>query len=269
MKETSFVSGQIHAIRYLLNDFFTSEEGVVTFGIPRQGHPIKSVSRNTVKAILKENGLDPGPQRGRGTWDNFLKIHAATLWQCDFFSKKVLTPKGLRDIFVLVFLHVETRRVFVTPATFKTGDAWMREQAEAFVQHVKDSDLKADIVMHDRESKFTADFDQTLRDAKLRVQKAAYRSPNTVAFVERFIQTMQQECLDYFIVFGERHMNHLVKEMVAFYHESRPHQAKDNDLLVPDADAKTADEPEVLRLTDVRCKERLGGVLKHYYRKAA
>lgn len=230
---------------------------------------IKSVSRNTVKAILKANGLDPGPQRGRGTWDNFLKIHAATLWQCDFFSTKVLTPKGLRDIFVLVFLHVETRRVFVTPATFKTGDTWMREQAEAFVQHVKDNGLKAEIVMHDRDAKFTDDFDQTLKDADLRVQKAAYRSPNTVAFVERFIQTMQQECLDHFIVFGERHMNHLVKEMVEFYHESRPHQAKDNDLLVPAEDAEKADEPKVVRLSEIRYKKRLGGVLKHYYRKAA
>jgi len=105
------------------------------------------VSQNTVRKILKENGLDPGPARGRGTWDDFLKIHVATLWQCDFFSKKVLTPKGLRDIFVLVFLHVETRRVFVTPATFKTGDAWMREQAEAFLHHGKQSGLKADIVM--------------------------------------------------------------------------------------------------------------------------
>ena len=70
---------------------------------------IKSVSRNTVKAILKENGLEPGPAHGKGTWDNFLKIHAATLRQCDFFSKKILMPKGLSDIFVLVFLHVETR----------------------------------------------------------------------------------------------------------------------------------------------------------------
>jgi len=198
-----------------------------------------------------------------------LKIHAATLWQCDFFSKKVLTPKGLRDIFVLVFLHVETRRVFVSPATFKTGDAWMREQAAAFVQHVKESGLKADIVMHDRDCKFTEDFDETLENTGLEVKKAAYRSPNTVAFVERFIQTMQLECLDHFIVFGERHMNHLVKEMVEFYHESRPHQAKDNDLLVPVGDAKKADEPEVVRISEVLCKKRLGGVLKHYYLKAA
>ena len=79
---------------------------------------IKAVSRNTVKNILKRNGYDPGPQRGKGTWDEFLKIHFETLWQCDFFSKKVLTPKGFRDLFVLVFLHVETRRVFIPPATY-------------------------------------------------------------------------------------------------------------------------------------------------------
>jgi len=44
---------------------------------------------------------------------------------------------------------------------------------------------------------------------------------------------------------------------------------KDNDLLVRAADAKKADEPEVVRLSEIRCKKRLGGVLKHYYRKAA
>lgn len=64
-------------------------------------------------------------------------------------------------------------------------------------------------------------------------------------------------------------MNHLVKEMVEFYHESRPHQAKDNDLLVSPKDAKKASEPEVVRISDIRGKKRLGWVLKHYYRKAA
>ena len=96
-----------------------------------------SVSRNTVKNILKAHGFDPGPQRGVGTWDEFLKLHAATLWQSDFFSKKILTIKGFRDAFVLVFLHVETRRVFVTPATQHPNQAWMEQQAQAFVEHVK------------------------------------------------------------------------------------------------------------------------------------
>ena len=59
----------------------------------------------------------------------------------------------------------------------------MREQAEAFVRHVKDSALKADIVTHDHDGKFTEEFDQTLRDADLQVKKAACRSPGAAEAV--------------------------------------------------------------------------------------
>jgi putative transposase len=231
---------------------------------------VRSISRNTVKNILKENGYDPGPKRGLGTWDEFLKIHASTLWQCDFFSRKVLTSKGLRDLFVLVFLHVESRRVFVTPATYHPNESWMVEQAEAFLQHAKRSGLDIDIVMHDRDGKFSAAFDRHLKDAGLRVTKSAYRSPNTVAYVERFIQSLQQECLDYFFVFGESHMNYLCGQYVEHYHEERPHQGRENDLLVPAKTKKKAKaEPETIPLSSVRCKTRLGGLLNHYYLKAA
>src|SRR6266576_4291654 len=112
---------------------------------------IKSVSRNTVKRILRVNGFDPGPQRGLGTWDEFLKIHAATLWQCDFMAIKSLTPKGFRDLFVLVFLHVETRRAYVSPATYHPNEAWVCDQARAFVKHAQKSGLGTHIIMHDRD----------------------------------------------------------------------------------------------------------------------
>ena len=235
---------------------------------------IKSISRNTVKNILKRLGLDPGPKRGVGTWDEFLKLHAATLWQCDFLSKKVLTPKGFRDLFVLVFLHVGTRRVFAAPATFHPNEAWVKEQAAAFIRHAEEAGLGADILMHDRDSKFAASFDEALKAGKLRVQKAAYRSPNTVAFVERFIQTLGQECLDYFVVFGERHMNYLVSEFLAHYHAERPHQGLENELLVKPKLSKSKKKrkakplPEVVPLSSIRCQTRLGGLLKHYSRAA-
>ncbi len=50
---------------------------------------IKPPSRSTIKNILKENGFDPGPKRGKGSWDEFIKIHVETLWQIDFFSKHI------------------------------------------------------------------------------------------------------------------------------------------------------------------------------------
>jgi putative transposase len=174
----------------------------------------------------------------------------------------------------MVFLHLESRRAFVTPATYHPNDAWACEQARAFVKHIRKERLVADIVMHDRDSKFSAAFDAELQAAGLRVQKSSFRSPNTVAFVERFIQTIRQECLDYFIVFGERHLNYLCSIFVDYYHRLRPHQAKDNDLLLarkPPRKKKPTRAPpaDVLPLSEIRCEQRLGGLLKHYYRKAA
>jgi putative transposase len=229
---------------------------------------IRSVSRNTVSNILKTHGYDPGPQRGVGTWDEFLKIHAATLWQCDFFSKRVLTPKGFRDLFVVVFLHVGTRRVFVTPATQHPNEAWVTEQAEAFVRHARAKKLAIEIIMHDRDCKFTAGFDATLGNARIEARRSAYRAPNTAAFVERFVQSIKQECLDYFVVFGERHMDYLCREFVEHYHAERPHQGLDNELPKPYR-KKRKGQPDLIPLADVGCRTRLGGLLKHYYRKAA
>lgn len=124
--------------------------------------------------------------------------------------------------------------------------------------------------MHDRDAKFSAKFDATLQAAGLRVQKSSFRSPNTMAFVERFIQTLRQECLSHFIVFGERHLNYLCSVFGEYYHRFRPHQGKDNDLLVvKPRRKKKSDTEEVISLSEVRCQQKLGGLLKHYYRKAA
>jgi len=64
-----------------------------------------SISKGTVRNILKENGFDPGPRRGEGSWDEFLRMHAKTLWACDFFSKRVWTLGGLVEYFVLFFIQ--------------------------------------------------------------------------------------------------------------------------------------------------------------------
>ncbi|HTU23752.1 MAG TPA: integrase core domain-containing protein [Pirellulales bacterium] len=229
---------------------------------------VRAVSRNTVKNILKANGLEPGPQRGPGTWDEFLKIHAATLWQCDFFSKRVLTPKGFRELFVVVFLHVGTRRAFLTPATEHPNEAWVIQQAQAFVRHARAKKLGAEIIMHDRDTKFTASFDAALRQEGLDPRPLAYRAPNTAAYVERFVQSIKQECLDHFMVLGQRHMDHLCKEFVEHYHAERPHQGLDNEPLKPSG-KKRKRQIDLIPISDVACRKRLGGLLKHYYRKAA
>ena len=232
---------------------------------------IKPPSRNTVKNILKQSGFDPGPKRGEGTWDDFLKRHAHTLRQCDFLSRRVVTWKGFRQIFVLAFLHVETWRVILSPATFKPDAAWVEAQAEAFVDQPRADGLRVARVMHDRDSMFSNAFDATLKRMRVKIVLSPLRAPNMNAFVERFVRSLKQECLDYFIVFGTQHMDYLCGQYLEYYHTERPHQGKENELLVRSAVETPADKVDAAlpTLREVRCRSRLGGLLKSYLRQAA
>ena len=63
------------------------------------------------------------------------------------------------------------------------------------------------------------------------------------------------------VLFGEGHLRAAVREFVHHYHEERPHQGLDNALITPTT--------TVIEVGQTRCRERLGGRLKFYYREAA
>lgn len=234
---------------------------------------IHSIKKSTVRNILKEAGLDPCPKRAGGTWDEFISRHAASLWQCDFVVQKVLTVRGWRDAFMLAYLNVETRRVVLTPATFHPDTAWVTAQAESFVKQARAEGLPIRYVQRDRDGKFAAAFDAALQHARVEVVPSPPKSPNTQAFVERFIGSLRSECLHHFIFFGTKHLDSTAAIWLRHYHAERPHQGVDigNELLVPPAAStkrETADD-ETLSLRDIRCHKRLGGLLKHDERVAA
>jgi putative transposase len=93
---------------------------------------IMSVSRTTVRNILKEHGIEPSPERSESTWEQFLKRHSSTLWSCDFLTKPVLTWRGIKHHTVLVFMHIASRKVIVTRATEHPNNEWMCKVAECF-----------------------------------------------------------------------------------------------------------------------------------------
>ena len=96
-----------------------------------------------------------------------------------------------------------------------------------------------------------------------KIVKTGVCAPNENAFAERWAQTLQVECLDRFIILGQSHLRVFVGEFVAHYLGERPHQSLGNRPLNQAADAKPPEKGRIL------CKRRLGGLLKHYYRKAA
>ncbi len=223
---------------------------------------IRKIGRTTLQNILKAAGFDPNPSRGRSTWDEFIARHAATLWACDFLSVKTWTHKGLTDLYILFFIHVDSRQVFVSNATAHPDAQWTEQQARNFCIHLDEQGLEAAHLLRDRDSKFTEKFDAILKAQGAKVQPLPVRSPNLNAYSERFVQTLKVECLRHFVILGRKHLDYLVREFVDYYHRLRPHQGKDNELLL------TSSSPQPTE-GKVVCEERLGGLLKHYYRQAA
>ena len=87
-------------------------------------------------------------------------------------------------------------------------------------------------------------------------------SPNLNAYAERWVRSVKEECLSKIILFGERSLRRALREYVEHYHAERNHQGKSNVLLFRRVTETRRDEP-------VRCRERLGGLLRYYHQEAA
>jgi len=230
---------------------------------------ITTISRSTVVNILRAAGLDPGPKRGEGTWDDFLKRHAQTLWQCDFIGKRVLTWRGWREAFFIIFINVKTRRAWASPCSFKPNGLWTARQGAAFIEEHRADPNAPTIVIHDRDTKFMGRFRTLIRKRGVTPLATQHTSPNMNAYAERMVQTLKQECLDHFVFLGRKHLDHVVKEFLIHYHTERPHQAIGNRRIMDTRSAPAA-RASPYRLRHLDCEERLGGLLKHYrWRKAA
>ena len=82
---------------------------------------------------------------------------------------------------------------------------------------------------------------------------------------ERLVKTIRTECLDPFVIFGERHLRYLVGSFVDHYLTGRYHQGLGGRLIRAPASASN-DNAE---LGPIRCRSRLGGLLNYCHREAA
>lgn len=217
---------------------------------------IISLSRNTVKAILKSNGIDPSPKRGEDTWDAFLKRHFETLWACDFFTKTVWTAVGPKIFHVLFFINIRTRKVHIAGITKYPKKEWVINQAKTISFLFQDD--KSKVLVRDRDKKYPKEFDDIFREYNATVKKISYRSPNLNPYCEGWVGTIKRECLNQFFAFGETHFKYLVNEYVKYYNTVRPHSSMDN--LPLEYRPRRPDGK-------IKCDSKLGGVIKHYYRE--
>jgi putative transposase len=94
-------------------------------------------------------------------------------------------------------------------------------------------------LLHDRDTKFCAAFQDVLRSSGIEPLALPPRSPNLNAFAERWVRSIRQECLSKLILFGEPSLRRALSEFIDHYHFERNHQGKDNLLLFPSPEATT------------------------------
>src|SRR5205814_7975665 len=112
-------------------------------------------------------------------------------------------------------------------------------------------------LIHDLDTKFTKVFDARLQAEGIEVVKVGPAAPNLNAHAERFVLSIKSEALDHFVVLGEDHLRHIIFSYLGHYHEERPHQGLGNVPLKVHT-VEPSCEGEIV------CRERLGGLLKHY-----
>jgi transposase InsO family protein len=78
-------------------------------------------------------------------------------------------------------------------------------------------------IIRDRDAVYGDVFIRRLRSMGIRDRPTAPRSPWQNGYCERAIGSIRRECLDHVVVFGERHLRHLLRSYTTYYNATRRH----------------------------------------------
>jgi len=218
------------------------------------------ISRSTVRRVLLDHGLEPAPRRS--TWKTFIKSHWDQLAATDTFTVEVLTPLGLVRYTVLFVMHLSTRKIDIAAVAHDPGEVWVKNVFRGQVDAIDGFLLGKRYIIHDRDPIFSPAVQAFLAGAGVEPVRLPSHSPNLNAFAERLVRSIRSECLNRMIFFSEEALVLTIQQYAAHYHHEHNHQGVDSRILEPGKEVGQEHGP-------IECRERVGGLLKYYYRRAA
>jgi len=188
---------------------------------------------------------------------------AASIVECDFLTVGTVL---LKRFYVLFFIELASRRVRIAGITANPDGAWTTQQARNLVMRLDDERVPVRFLIRDRDSKFTASFDEVFRAEGIRVIKAPVRAPRARAHAERWAESLRRECLDRLLILGRRQLERAVDVYAQHYNEHRPYRSLDQrpPLAKPPPIDVPAPSNLLLQLDRLRRCDRLGGLLHEY-----
>jgi putative transposase len=213
-----------------------------------------TVSATSVRKLLLEAGLRPAPERTHPSWRAFVRAQGSGMLACDFLT---VETAFLQRIYVLFFISPATRRIEYVACTPNPDGGWVAQQARNLIMRFGDQQPFRFLV-HDRDTKFSHAFDEVFRTEGIRVIRTPVQAPNANAHAERWVRTLRGDCLDWILIFGRRHLEHVLRVYRCHYNEHRPHRAL--HLLPPNGRAPTP----LNAVTHLRRRDLLGGLIHEY-----
>jgi transposase InsO family protein len=161
-------------------------------------------------------------------WRTFLLNHADGIASIDLF---VVPTISFKLLYGLLILRHDRRRILLLGVTTSPTAEWIARQ----LSDACGWEPVPDYLIRDRDRVYGEAFTRRIRAMGIRDRPTAPRSPWQNGYAERLIGSIRRECLDHVIVFGERHLRHVLRSYQQYYNGTRTHVAlgKDSPLTRP------------------------------------
>jgi transposase InsO family protein len=224
------------------------------------------VSTTTIRTILRRAGLGPAPRRGGPTWRQFLSAQARGIIACDFFCVETVF---LKTLYVLVFMHIQTRRILGVGVSANPDGPWVTQQARNLVMDLEgDTEIRPlRFLLRDRDAKYPRSFDAVFAAEGIEAVLTPYRTPQANGHIERLIGGLRREVFDHVLILHRRHLVDVLREYVAHHNSHRPHRGL--GLRRPHDVGRPTPGPGPARPPAIKRREILDGLIHEYHARVA